>query len=247
MSRVRISKRLPGGLTAGFTLVELAIVLFIITLLLGGMLTPLSQQIAERQQRETRQTLEDARLAVTGYALAHRDALGHPYLPCPDLRDGHDAGDGEEDRLPDGHCAATVGNLPWRSLGVAATDAWGNRLSYAVTPSYADANHGITTTVGAGGLTICPEPTCTHALEAAAVLLSHGHNGWGARNATGHRNLAPSSADERENAGDTLRFIDHPPSASDRPGGEFDDLVTWLSPSWLLGRLCDPASDCAGR
>ena len=32
----------------GFTLVELAIVLFVITLLLGGMLTPLSQQIAER-------------------------------------------------------------------------------------------------------------------------------------------------------------------------------------------------------
>ena len=123
----------------GFTLVELAIVLFIITLLLGGMLTPLGQQIAERQNSDTRHTLEAARTALVGYALSHRDGNGRPYLPCPDQL----GGDGREDRLPEGRCAAAVGGLPWHTLGVAETDAWGNRLDYAVSPAFADANQGI--------------------------------------------------------------------------------------------------------
>ena len=124
----------------GFTLVELAIVLFVVTLLLGGMLTPLSQQIAERQNGETRHVLDNARIALVGYALSHRDGQGRPYLPCPERRAG---GDGEEDRLPDGRCAAAVGGLPWRALGVSESDAWGNHLDYAVAPDFADAGHGI--------------------------------------------------------------------------------------------------------
>jgi prepilin-type N-terminal cleavage/methylation domain-containing protein len=41
----------------GFTLIELAIVLFVVTLLLGGVLTPLGQQIAERQASDTRRVM----------------------------------------------------------------------------------------------------------------------------------------------------------------------------------------------
>ena len=223
----------------GFTLVELAIVLFVITLLLGGMLTPLTQQIAERQAGETRRTLENARIALVGYALSHRDAAGHAYLPCP----GGD--DGVEDRQADGHCAAPVGLLPWHTLGTAETDAWGNRLGYAVAAEFADAGQGITT-ASVGDIELCPEETCPQPLAAAAVLLSHGRNGYGAHNSMGKTNLAASSNDERENTDATPRFVMRPPSDADRPDGEFDDQVTWLSPAWLLGRLCDPAASCAG-
>lgn len=230
----------------GFTLVELAIVLFVITLLLGGMLTPLSQQIAERQNSETRHTLENARTALAGYALSHRDGAGKPYLPCPDQHSGAGANDGEEDRLADGRCAGVVGNLPWHTLGVAEVDAWGNHLDYAVSPDYADASHGIIhTPVPATRVSICREKTCGQPLAAVAAILSHGRNGFGAHNAMGKTNLAPTSADELANSDAIPRFVARPPSAADRGGGEFDDLVTWLSPAWLLGRLCDPASSCS--
>ncbi|MDP2831845.1 MAG: type II secretion system protein [Pseudomonadota bacterium] len=230
----------------GFTLVELAIVLFIITLLLGGMLTPLSQQIAERQNSDTRHALENARIALAGYALSHRDSTGKPYLPCPDQANGIGANDGEEDRLAEGRCAGMIGGLPWHTLGVAETDAWGNRLGYAVSPDYADAVRGIVhNPVPATLVSVCRNPSCAQPLAAVAVILSHGRNGFGAHNAVGGINLPPVSADEQANTDAIPRFVMRPPSAADRPGGEFDDLATWLSPAWLLGRLCDPASSCA--
>jgi len=83
-------------------------------------------------------------------------------------------------------------------------------------------------------------------MPAAALVLSHGRNGFGADNAGGNRNLAPTSDDEVENNNEDQRFVMHPPRAADRPGGEFDDLLLPLSPDWLRGRLCDPASLCAG-
>jgi prepilin-type N-terminal cleavage/methylation domain-containing protein len=230
----------------GFTLVELAIVLFVVTLLIGGMLTPLSRQIAERQNSETRNTLEGARTALVGYALSHRDGAGKPYLPCPDRPEGSGSGDGEEDRLPDGRCAIATGMLPWRSLGIADGDAWGNRLDYAVAPAFADANRGIGHTPPPGSdLILCQETGCARPLAVAAIMLSHGRNGFGAHNVMGRKNLPASSANELANSDGDRSFILRAPAAADSASGEFDDLVIWLSPAWLFGRLCDPAASCA--
>lgn len=55
----------------GFTLIELAIVLVIITFLIGGLAMPLSAQIQARRIAETNKTLEEAREAVIGYAMSH--------------------------------------------------------------------------------------------------------------------------------------------------------------------------------
>lgn len=227
----------------GFTLIELAIVLFIITLLLGGVLTPLGQQITERQTGETRRALESARIALVGYALRQANQAGP--LPCPDVRnrEGH-ANDGLEDRLPDGKCAAFTGNLPWKTLGLAEGDAWGNRLGYAVAADWTlPGEHRPSASTL---LQICQDKTCAQPMSAAALVLSHGRNGFGADNISGRRNLPPNSADEAENNNEDARFVMHPPRAADRPGGEFDDLLLPLSPDWLRGRLCDPASLCAG-
>lgn len=242
----------------GFTLIELAIVLFIITLLLGGVLTPLGQQISERQTGETRRAMEAARLALVGYALRQASQAGP--LPCPDVRtpdvrnpsrstdvsnpDG-DANDGLEDRLPNGKCATFTGNLPWKTLGLAEGDAWGNRLGYAVAADWT--LPGERTLSASTLLQICPDKACAQPMSAAALLLSHGRNGFGADNIAGSRNLTPASADEVENNNADSRFVMHAPRAGDRPGGEFDDLLLPLSPDWLRGRLCDPASLCAAR
>lgn len=54
----------------GFSLIELAIVLVIVTLLIGGLAVPLTAQIQARRIAETRQTLQEAREAVMGYAMS---------------------------------------------------------------------------------------------------------------------------------------------------------------------------------
>lgn len=233
------------GPEEGFTLIELAIVLFILTLLMAGALTPLSRQIVERQSADTRRGLLDVKTALLGYALSHRDPAGRPYLPCPDRREGPQANDGEEDRLPDGGCAVPSGNLPWITLGLAETDAWGNRYTYAVARAYAHAGAGIMAhPAPAADLRVCLQRDCERPLAAVAAWLSHGPNGLGAMNAAGRPNRPPVGTDERENANADVVFVSRPPAAADRPGGEFDDLVHWLAPDYLIGRLCGEAGAC---
>jgi prepilin-type N-terminal cleavage/methylation domain-containing protein len=55
----------------GFTLIELAIVLVIITFLIGGLAMPLSAQIQARRIAETNKTLEEAREAIIGFAMSN--------------------------------------------------------------------------------------------------------------------------------------------------------------------------------
>lgn len=56
--------------TRGFTLIELAIVLVIMTILIGGLAMPLSAQIQARRIAETQKILEEAREAIIGYAMS---------------------------------------------------------------------------------------------------------------------------------------------------------------------------------
>ena len=100
----------------GATLVEMAIVLAVVGIMLGGAVVPF-RVLEETRQREAEQArLQRAVDAVTGYAIRHRTrqrtvtfagnlisgspveiAAGRPYLPCPDVN-----GDGFEDRMPEG-------------------------------------------------------------------------------------------------------------------------------------------------
>jgi prepilin-type N-terminal cleavage/methylation domain-containing protein len=57
--------------TRGFTLIELAIVMVIVTILIGGLAMPLSAQIQARRIAETKKILEEAREAIIGYAMSH--------------------------------------------------------------------------------------------------------------------------------------------------------------------------------
>ena len=79
MKRKRTRKSLPRILIAshGFTLVELAISIFIIALLLGSILVPLATQVEQRQVSETQKKQDEIKEALIGFALANA------YLPCP--------------------------------------------------------------------------------------------------------------------------------------------------------------------
>src|SRR5688572_28576710 len=123
----------------GFSLIEMAVVLFVITLLIGSLLVPLGTQVEQRQISETQKALEEIREALLGFAVSK----GH--LPCPDKTTAAGAGvapnlpnDGIEDVTAAGACvAANEGNVPWATLGVNGSDVWGNRFRYQVAPLYA--------------------------------------------------------------------------------------------------------------
>lgn len=72
----------------GFSLIELAIVLVIVTILIGGLAVPLSAQIEARRIAETRKIMEEAREALMGYAMTHScacayDSAGNFINPAP--------------------------------------------------------------------------------------------------------------------------------------------------------------------
>lgn len=226
----------------GFSLVEMAIVLAIIALLLGTGLTLLSVQQEQLRIEDTNALLRDANEMLIGYALSHTATDSHPYLPCPDKTaaggDGT-ANDGQEDRTA-GACVTQEGNLPWVTLGLTPQiDPWSNRLRYRVTAAFSNSLTGMLLTsngdidvrdAAAGNLVATAVP---------AVILSHGRNGLGARNAAGNPNPAPpaANADELANTDGNATFVSHSPAPAEMAGGYFDDQVIWLSPNILFNRM----------
>lgn len=224
----------------GFTLVEMAIVLVIVGLLLGGLLMPLSAQVEQRRISETQKALDEIKEALMGYAANQLP----PHLPCPDKTGGGGAGtanDGLEDfTAATGSCVVTEGNIPWATLGVADVDGWGNRIHYRVDATFSNRSPLVTFSLAsAGTLRVCQTAACATivANTLPAVILSYGKNGYGAINAAGGANPAPTSADELANTDLTTDFVSHPQSAPGSPAGEFDDIVTWLSPNILFNRM----------
>lgn len=216
---------------AGFSFIELAVAMFIMTMLIGSILVPLGTQVEQRQNSGTQTILEEARDALMGHAIING------YLPCPDTD-----GDGAEN-ISGSNCATisssiAYGTLPWQTLGLAASDAWGNRIRYAVREEYARRTmFSLTTTVP--NLRVCETSTCATVLtsSAVAVLVSHGRNGYGATSSAGTAFVNPTSSNELENTDADRDFVSRVPSTLDSAAGEFDDIVVWMPLYTLFNRM----------
>jgi prepilin-type N-terminal cleavage/methylation domain-containing protein len=112
----------------GFSLAELAVTMLIVSLLLAGALIPFGTQIDLKNVTDTQRTMESIREALIGFAQANGR------LPCPAA--GNLAAGTEQFTAPS--CTALMGVVPWVTLGVPETDAWGRRFSYRVSPAFAD-------------------------------------------------------------------------------------------------------------
>lgn len=223
---------------SGFTLVEMAMVMLIIGLLLGGLMPTLSAQMEAQRIEETHQQMNEIRDALVGFAVINGR------LPCP--ADGTAAG-GDELVTGSGAaatCTLTKGALPWGTLGVNETDGWGRRFTYRVAANFADGADG----TGAGSCSVSAGVSfqlCSIAnlnvlatsggsnvaANAPAVVVSHGNNGLGAYPGGGGNAIGTASGDEGENTDDDNIFVskDYSPI--------FDDQVIWLSPNILLNRM----------
>jgi hypothetical protein len=81
----------------------------------------------------------------------------------------------------------------------------------------------------------------TYINDIPAVIVSHGKNGYGGVSDLGVRvqESSTTNVDERTNAAQAgIAFVARTGTDnSAAPGGEFDDLVLWVSPNVLLNRM----------
>lgn len=224
--------------SGGFSLVEMAIVLVIVGVLLGGLLPTISSQVEQQRRNETRKLMDETKEALFGFAISKG------YLPCPASQVN-----GIEDR--DGTTLACnsnrrVGFLPYATLGVNQLDGWGRLFRYSATPAFTTAS-GIFSIGTLRDITIQKRDASnlSNADDIPAVILSHGANGIFGTLASG--NTIPSTAsisydnvaDQQTNAngvGTTFVSGDHAGRTANNDE-EFDDIVIWISPNVLLNRM----------
>ena len=236
----------------GFTLVEIAIVLLIVALLLGGLLMPLSAQIDGQRASETQKNLAEIRDALLGFTVVNGR------LPCPALATiaTGTAGAGlEPTPVAAAGCANTAGVLPWATLGVNETDAWGNRYTYRVTVEFTRTINQTTFAVGCtpssnpqySAFALCSKGDINVksssggtalASNVPVIVISHGKNGNGAFTTLGIKLSAGSDTDEIQNqlnATGTGTTSNDFVSKTTTP--TYDDIVVWLSPNILYNRM----------
>ena len=109
---------------AGWTLLEIALSLLILSVLVTISLPPLSRLAEGVRQQQEQLRLLDIQAALMQYALEGGQ------LPCPA---------NDESGVPRVQCTtsdARRGFLPWQVLGVPGRTVWGQRYHYAVAASF---------------------------------------------------------------------------------------------------------------
>ncbi|MCK9201171.1 MAG: type II secretion system protein [Gallionella sp.] len=214
----------------GFTLVEMAMVLLIIGLLLSGLMPTLSAQMEAQRIKETQHQMNEIKEALIGFALIYGR------LPCP--ADATIATGQPDSGKEKSSCLAgnNGGVLPWVTLGVNETDAWGRRFTYRVTPAFATVTPLFLLSSSANldvGLTSNSSDTSV-AFNVPAIVVSHGSNGLGAYTPAGGTPPTTATGDELDNVAsdNNNHFVSH-----DFVQNGFDDIVAWISPNTLMNRM----------
>ncbi len=208
----------------GFTLVEMAIVLVIVGLLLGGLLMPLSAQVAQRRIGETQKAMDEIKNALIGFAVMNGR------LPCPTTTTNPaNASYGVEDATCD---RTTNGYLPWKTLGVAETDAWGIIRATTASPWIGYWRYR----VDPGFAVIFSLSTPTD----STLNLTVQNNSGASLTTTTQRHIAIifSTGKNLTADGQNATFLQtNAIYQSDVPSSTFDDITVWLSAPTLFNRM----------
>ena len=246
------------GRSRGFTLIEVAVVILILTILASGLAMPVAAQLQMRRAEQTRQRLDDARESLLAFAAANGR------LPCPAIDTsrgeeafaaGGDASNGNCARFNDGYLpGATLGLSPLDSQGF-VRDAWNtesSRIRYAVFGAGSSVNgvvNPFTRVNGMQAATLASLGDAPHFLFICAGNSGASASGCGpASNQLTRRAAfvllslgpnagmapAPGSDEARNQSGDPV-FVYH--EASGGPNGGFDDMVQWVPMHLVASRM----------
>jgi len=226
----------------GFTVLELAIVLGIISLIIGA-----SISVGATRINASRISTTNERISLVMKSLQHYyDLYGH--LPCPadgtlnetttTFGEGTGSGTGLVTDL--NNCTAenvaiatgdlVLGMVPFEELGLepqAVVDGWDHRFTYVVDEDFTNQLKWAAT--AAGDINILTNTMNVPDAEAVVVVYSHGENGYGAYSSKGGTRDTTSSlsTDEEENshtaAGHDEDFV-HEILAAD-----FDDVLVYMA------------------
>jgi prepilin-type N-terminal cleavage/methylation domain-containing protein len=257
----------PKSRSFGFTLVEMAMVLLIIGLILGGLLPTISTQQEQQRINETRKELSEIQQALIGFAVINGR------LPCPaqaslasdqpnagmETSKGNTCGclsaSGSNDTVANAGASnvactntSVTGVIPWVTLGIRETDAWDHRFTYRVATRFADQI--------AAGTTDCAPALSTPPLASSFALCSPGvpdvvsAASGGVAVATdvpgivvshGKNGLGAYRSDGSQipgATGDEAENSDNNNTFVDHSyASSYDDLVTWISQNVLMNRM----------
>ncbi len=214
----------------GFSLIELAIVLIIISFLMGYLLIPISAKKDQQHLKSTQKTLEEIKEALLGFAV--REGR----LPCANRNDN----DGTESKIkivnekgePETVCESNgEGFLPWLALGVGKDDVWGNPFRYRTEAAF-NRMTGIDPTDIESGLRVRNRlddidwTTAAGDSRVMAIIFSYGRN---YKADDDNANLSMKTF-----VHDGYVYYDKHPITYEK---NFDDILTWLSRNTLMHRL----------
>ena len=209
----------------GFNLVELAIVLVILGVLLGGLITPLGTQQEVRKRKATDVKLLEIHNATLGFV------ANTGRLPCPATTTSNGL---SAPNIATTACTSAHGFVPARTLGLVGEvdgnglliDEWLNPLRYSLTSAESGAYSNNIVLGLTPDFQACSQSACSSILadNIVAVIFSLGEDG-----------TITTSADQLENTdGDTV-FVTR--TISESAGTEFDDHLQWISPNTLAFHL----------
>ncbi len=219
----------------GFTLVEIAIVMVIIGLVMGGGMAIMRTLSDRKFRNESIDHLNMAKKTVITFAQINGR------LPFADTN-----ADGDE------NASQTIGDLPFITLGIPPSDPYGRPIAYEINATLITDINNITNMVAScnalmTGLSGSPqirdaEAGAGSAFPVAAVLVSSGPMD---ADSDGDVFDDIAGASGGDNTDGTPNYIRNPPLDT-----TFDDLVVYISGNELFGDMCEnvvlTANDTSG-
>ena len=249
-----------------FSLVEMAVVLAIVGFLITMGMYTLSAQAEQRAREQTSRTLEQAREALLGYAVAN-GRLPCPASPTSNGMESPAGGGSVCTNLNDGFLpAVTLGFQPTDANGY-AIDAWNNPIRYAVSSTISSCSGTTTvphftnkTNLKQNGMSCLPSSTELLICKSSqSTPVPAAGNCGAADNAvtntgtvvaivfspgknflqaqTAAAATAAGKTDEAANLDANTVYIMHSPAPSGATGGEYDDQMVWIPVGVLYGRM----------
>jgi prepilin-type N-terminal cleavage/methylation domain-containing protein len=216
----------------GFTLVEMAVVLVIVGIFLGGLLIPLTAQLDAKNYNETRQRMANINEAIYGFVIINGR------LPCPTFESNPASPNYGIESTSPADCDIE-GYLPWKTLGVTPTDAWGaprmastdvwnGHWRYRVDTNF------ITAPLFSTNILVSPSATV---FGAGLAVQDSAGNLLTSNSPTGERPIAIIYSTGKDLVANGENFSINPLYESNTANNNFDDFLIWLTRPVLVNKL----------